>query len=99
MHTLTVLNTMKVKAALDGRHKARELLDGRHKARELRDEGIRRARKVDKAQFLDDFRSGAMESKAFAYEQQIDGRVEQDVNARHTNLVSYIHQYITSYSL
>ena len=64
-------------------------LDGRRKARELRDEGIRRARKVDKAQFLDDFRSGAIESKAFAYKQQIDGRADQDVDDRNNKGYSY----------
>jgi len=64
-------------------------LDGRRKARELREEGIRRARKVDKAQFLDDFRSGAIDSKAFAYKQQIDGRADQDVEDRHRGNYDY----------
>jgi len=64
-------------------------LDGRRKARELRDEGIRRARKVDKAQFLDDFRSGAIDSKAFAYKQQIDGRADADVDERNKGAYDY----------
>lgn len=60
----------------------RQALGARAKAREIKDEGIRRARKVDKAQFLDDFRSGAISSKAFAHRQQIDGRADADVEER-----------------
>ena len=43
-----------------------------------KDELIRKARKVDKAQFLDDFQSGIIASKAFAHRQQIDGRADDD---------------------
>jgi hypothetical protein len=62
-----------------------QALGARDKARAIKDEGIRRARKVDKAQFLDDFRSGAIASKAFAYKDQIDGRADQDVEERNRN--------------
>ena len=40
-------------------------LGNRHKQREIVAANIRKARKVDKAQFLDDFKSGLIESKAF----------------------------------
>jgi TLD len=43
---------------------------------------IRKARKVDKAQFLDDFRAGTISSKAFAHRQQVDGRAEADLEER-----------------
>jgi hypothetical protein len=43
-----------------------------------KDELIRKARKVDKAQFLEDFQSGIIASKAFVHRQQIDGRAEVD---------------------
>lgn len=43
---------------------------------------INKARKVDKAQFLDDFRSGTISSKAFAHRQQIDGRADADLEER-----------------
>ena len=40
---------------------------------------IAQARKVDKAQFLDDFKSGLFESTAFAHVEQVDkGRVGED---------------------
>ncbi|GMI27321.1 hypothetical protein TeGR_g10893 [Tetraparma gracilis] len=40
---------------------------------------IAKARKVDKAQFLDDFKSGLHESKAFAHQGHVDrGRVGED---------------------
>jgi TLD len=58
-------------------------LDARQLARDVRQEGIRRARKVDKAQFLDDFRSGLIDSKLLAHRQQIDGRADQDCRERH----------------
>jgi hypothetical protein len=64
-----------------------EALGAREKARGIRNEGIQRARKVDKAQFLDDFRAGVIDSKAFAHRQQIDGRADCDVadrNAKHS---------------
>ena len=66
-----------------------QALNERRKARELREETIRRSRKVDKAQFLDDFRSGAIASKAFAYREQIDGRADEDVKDRHSKKYVY----------
>jgi TLD len=54
----------------------------RDASRAITDEAIRRARKVDKAQFLDDFRAGTFESKAFQHQQQIDGRADCDVQDR-----------------
>lgn len=59
-----------------------DALDERQKARALKEEGIRRARKVDKAQFLDDFRSGVIDSKAFKHRQEIDGRADEDCKDR-----------------
>jgi hypothetical protein len=49
-------------------------LDARHKQREIVASNIRKARKVDKAAFLDDFRSGLIESKAFKHRGEIRGR-------------------------
>ena len=44
-----------------------------------RGEAIMKARKVDRAAFLDDFRSGVLESKAFAHTGQVDkGRAGDD---------------------
>lgn len=59
-----------------------QALAARIQARELRKKMIDKARKVDKSQFLDDFRSGAVSSKAFAFQQQIDGRADADVQER-----------------
>lgn len=64
-------------------------LGQRQKARALREEGIRRARKVDKAQFLDDFRSGLMDSKAFQHRQQMRGRADVDCEERATKQYEY----------
>ena len=50
-----------------------QALGAQSKARSIRDEGIRRAKKVDRAAFLDDLRSGVIDSKAFQHRQQIDG--------------------------
>lgn len=49
-------------------------LDARHKKREVVASNIRKARKVDKAAFLDDFRSGLIESKAFKHRGEMRGR-------------------------
>jgi TLD len=46
--------------------------------RNTKEELIRKARKVDKAQFLDDFQSGIISSKQFVHRQQIDGRADVD---------------------
>ena len=42
--------------------------------RDIADSTLRNARTVDKAAFLGDMRSGAIESKAFAHRGQVDGR-------------------------
>ncbi|CAJ1928148.1 unnamed protein product [Cylindrotheca closterium] len=51
-----------------------EALGARTKHRDIRQAGINKARKVDKAAFLEDFQSGLMDSKAFAHRNQIQGR-------------------------
>ena len=51
-----------------------EALGARTKHRDIRQAGINKARKVDKAAFLEDFQSGLMHSKAFAHRNQIQGR-------------------------
>jgi TLD len=50
--------------------------------RAIKDEAIQKARKVDRAQFLDDFRAGTFDSKAFAHRQQVDGRGNEDMEER-----------------
>lgn len=59
-----------------------EALESRVKARAVKDANIKKARKVDKAAFLDDFRSGIIESKAFKHREQIQGRAECDLEDR-----------------
>lgn len=54
-------------------------LGDQKKARAVKDAAIKKARKVDKAAFLDDFRSGVIESKAFAHRQQVVGRADADL--------------------
>jgi hypothetical protein len=49
-------------------------LGARDRQREIVAANIRKARKVDKAQFLDDFQSGLIESKAFQHRDQVRGR-------------------------
>lgn len=51
-----------------------EALGARAQQRDVRQAAINRARKVDKAAFLDDFQSGLLDSKAFAHRSQIQGR-------------------------
>lgn len=51
-----------------------EALGARVKTREIIDANIRKAKKVDKAAFLDDFNSGLIESKAFKHREEIRGR-------------------------
>ena len=53
-----------------------EALGSRDRQREIAFANIQKARKVDKAQFLDDFNSGLFSSKAFAHKQQVAGRVD-----------------------
>lgn len=52
----------------------REALAARLEHRNIAAANIRKARKVDKAQFLDDFKSGLIASKAFQHQDQIRGR-------------------------
>ena len=66
-----------------------EALGARTKQREIKHAAIQKARKVDKAQFLDDFKSGLIESKAFAHREQIRGREGACVDPDHEN--SYIY--------
>lgn len=55
-------------------------LGARDRQRDIKDAAIRKARKVDKAAFLDDFRSGLISSKAFAHREQMRGRGSACVN-------------------
>lgn len=57
-----------------------QALKGRDKARDIKASAIQRSRKVDKAMFLDDLRSGAIESKAFAHRGQVDGRADPELH-------------------
>lgn len=57
-----------------GSEMVEESLKARKQQREYRHATIQKARKVDKAAFLDDLRSGLIESKAFAHRDQIRGR-------------------------
>lgn len=57
-----------------GSELVQESLKARKQQREYRQATIQKARKVDKAAFLDDLRSGLIESKAFAHRDQIRGR-------------------------
>lgn len=65
-----------------GTETVQSALQARDACRAIADEAIRRARKVDKAQFLDDFRAGTFASKAFAHRQDVDGRADADLNER-----------------
>jgi hypothetical protein len=51
-----------------------DALQARNKQRDVTAANIRKARKVDKAAFLDDFKSGLIESKAFQHRDQMRGR-------------------------
>ena len=66
-----------------------QALGAQSKVRSIRDEGIRRAKKVDRAAFLDDLRSGVIDSKAFAHRQQIDGRADADLEDRYNKEYEY----------
>ena len=57
----------------------RKALGARSQHREIKDASLKKARQVDKAQFLNDFKSGLIESKAFAHRQQITNRDGGDV--------------------
>jgi hypothetical protein len=60
--------------AVGGTELVQESLQARSRSRDIRQAAIQKARKVDKAAFLDDFRNGVIESKAFAHREQIQGR-------------------------
>ncbi|KAG7348557.1 TLD domain containing protein [Nitzschia inconspicua] len=60
--------------AVGGTEVVQESLQARTLSRDIRSAAIQKARKVDKAAFLDDFKTGLIESKAFAHRQQIQGR-------------------------
>jgi len=57
-------------------------LGDRVKARAVKFAAIQKARKVDKAAFLDDFRSGMIESKAFKHREEARGRAGADMDDR-----------------
>lgn len=60
--------------AVGGTKVVQESLQARSRSRDIRHAAIQKARKVDKAAFLDDFKSGMIDSKAFAHRGQIQGR-------------------------
>lgn len=60
--------------AVGGTEVVQESLQARDRSRDIRKAAIQKARKVDKAAFLDDFKSGLIESKAFVHREQIQGR-------------------------
>merc|ERR1719491_2852149 len=66
-----------------------EALGSRLKEREIVASNISKARKVDKAQFLDDFKSGLIESKAFQHQDQIRGRDDCQIDEEDNN--NYIY--------
>mmetsp|Transcript_14837 Transcript_14837/g.31708 ORF Transcript_14837/g.31708 Transcript_14837/m.31708 type:complete len:534 (+) Transcript_14837:44-1645(+) len=57
-----------------GTEVVKESLKARSRSRDIRQANINKARKVDKAAFLDDLRSGVIDNKAFAHRAQIQGR-------------------------
>lgn len=61
----------------------KEALTKRQEHRDLTAANIKKARKVDKAQFLDDFKSGLIESKAFQHREQIRGRDDAQIDDEH----------------
>jgi hypothetical protein len=66
-----------------------EALGARNRQRAITEANLRKARKVDKAAFLDDFRSGMIDSKAFSSRDQIRGRADAVVDERHQNAYVY----------
>jgi len=65
-------------------------LGARDKQREIVASNISKARKVDKAQFLDDFKSGLIESKAFQHQDQMRGRDDCQVDDDDTK--NYVYE-------
>ncbi len=68
-----------------GTEVVQEALGARSLQRDIKNAVIQKARKVDKAQFLDDFRSGLIESKAFQHRDQIRGRADAAINDEEMN--------------
>ena len=66
-----------------------QALGARTRQRGIRDAAIQKARKVDKAAFLDDFKSGLIESKAFVHREQIRGREEACIDDKDLNNYVY----------
>ena len=66
-----------------------EALGARSRERDIRQANINKARKVDKAAFLDDFRSGLIDSKAFAHRGQIRGRESACIDDEDLNNYKY----------
>jgi TLD len=66
-----------------------EALGARNRQREITAANIRKARKVDKAAFLDDFRSGLIESKAFQHREQMRGRADAQIDDCKKNAYVY----------
>ena len=66
-----------------------EGLASRSRQRDMRAAHIENARKVDKAAFLDDFRTGLIESKAFTYADQIHGSTRNHVLNRDKRSYEY----------
>lgn len=69
-----------------------QALGARAAARNVKDESIQRARKVDKAAFLDDFRSGLIESKAFQHRGQVQGRADVDLEDKTKTKTAYAYE-------
>lgn len=72
-----------------GTQVVQEALGARSRQRDIKHAAIQKARKVDKAQFLDDFRSGLIDSKAFAHRQQIRGREGAAIDDDNPNKYKY----------
>mmetsp|Transcript_16065 Transcript_16065/g.46245 ORF Transcript_16065/g.46245 Transcript_16065/m.46245 type:complete len:710 (-) Transcript_16065:76-2205(-) len=68
-----------------GEEAVSEGLGARDKQRDLTAANIKKARKVDKAAFLDDFQSGMIDSKAFKHRDQIRGRADYCIDEHDPN--------------
>lgn len=64
-------------------------LEARSEQRDITAANIRKARKVDKAQFLDDFKSGLIESKAFQHRDEMRGRDDCHIDDEKPNIYVY----------
>lgn len=72
-----------------GTEVVQESLQARTRSRDIRQAAIQKARKVDKAAFLDDFKNGLIGSKAFAHRDQIQGREGSAVEDDSNNVYKY----------